>query len=423
MREKVNGFIRSIIRNGFIERTIFKYYLKVDDACEFTAFTSQMNEEDFENYYAKYLKFLSKNKIKDDVLDAIISCFLLNYKEKIDKEYDEKYQVIINYFESLDIKSYSVDRWRSWCQFFISNGMFQVGYICREKGIERLITRRPHIFDGWRRAIVYLEKREFEKALELIRTIRENIVYKTFLGKELISLETYYNSLSPIPEADFEPVFDKKRKEMSEILRGKDVVIIGPAPMEKGFPFKDREYIVIRNNERRKEDDFAYISERKTDITYYNSIGIRRIVENRDFDFFEQFKYVVAKNISVFDESEYKRARKADALNELAYAGVWNALPMILLDISQFKFARLYICGNNLFMSQTPHRKDYITSDLKLGNRTLVKSFSKHEMFSQFYLIKNMYLSDKFVADDELKNVLTLEAIEYARKMEEIYIR
>lgn len=50
-----------------------------------------------------------------------------------DTYHDETYCEILNYFEKVSAYHYSMERWNTLTTLFISNGLFRLGLICRQK--------------------------------------------------------------------------------------------------------------------------------------------------------------------------------------------------------------------------------------------------------------------------------------------------
>jgi len=301
MKDIVRKLLYVHIREGILEKIYIKLVFKVKNISDISAFWNEVPENQFEIHYEKYLPQLFKSKISEEIQTKIIHCFCLNYFGDEKQEYERIYQEILDAFEKIDTKAYSVNRWRTLNQFFICHGMFQVADICRTNAKEKVLTSNKQWGNEWRKAVVCLEERELDKAGCLIKRIEENFWFKTFFSKEVYSLKLYYQLLvdGVLENPKF---FGEKEQEFGKIVKDKEILIIGPAPLQKGFPFEERNYITIRNNELR-EDIEEYKEERVTDIIYYNGEIAKRVQELKTAEFFGKFKFIVLKNRCVWHKN------------------------------------------------------------------------------------------------------------------------
>lgn len=419
MKKIVNRLLDNVLKIGFFETVYLKLIFRVNTACHISAFSLSLSEVEFKQFYENcLLKLLGKKN--NDLKCSIIECLMLLFRNEKSQEYNALYQSILNDFSSMNIEVFSVNRWKTLSSFFTCNGMFQIGEICRCKAKECLLKRKDCFGDEWRKAIVLLENRDFEGALKYINKIERNIILKNFYEEEIISLKIYYELLTGKKILEF-CGYEGKDSDFNDIVKGQELLVIGPAPMKEEFPFEDKDYIAIRNNERRENDDISYKTERKTDISYYNGVGSKWIRENKDLDFIEQFKYVVLKNRDDWKQ-EKMRIRKTLPVDALFFIGTFNVLPIIVIDVWRFNIKSLSVCGNNLFLSKNPHKSDYIAAEQVRKKYDKWRSFAVHEMSSQLLFLRNAYISNRFIPDDELKSVIELSTREYVKQMEEIYV-
>lgn len=419
MKTKISNLIKLSLRIGYFEKKILKHRFKVYTPGDINAFLLQLSEDEFIKFYECRLPKLLNKEDEKGIISNILKCLTLSYREDRKEEYQITYQSIIEQIRELDIYTYSLNRWRTLSEFFISNGMFQLGEICRQKAIENILNRKHRLGDNWRKIPVLLEKREFDKADNLIKKIEKNPIVVLFLKEEIGLLKQYYKMLTK--DNGSSEILDGNEK-FAQLVQGKDLVIIGPAQLRDGFPFEDKDYVVIRNNESREADDESYQAERKTDITYYNYEGGVLINKKKDTDFFKQFKYIVSKNGVKWD-TKIENVRELRPMNSMLFIGTFNMLPIMILDLYQFDVKNLYVCGNNLYLTATPWNSKYLFSaQNKMKEWRLWRSFSIHHMFSQLMFIKNIYLSQQIIVDKELEKVLMLTPMEYAKEMEKIHV-
>lgn len=413
-----NKTLRIILSVGIFEKIKLKKVFNVDSASYISAFSLELPLQEFEAYYIKRMPQLLGKKFSYDTQMDLVKLFCLNYRGDTGDVYESLYCSIIDKFEKVESKKYSVDRWRTLTCFFISNGMFRLADICRVKGEENLLNRKYCWGDEWRKAIVYIQNRQFDKASSFIKKVEENCIFNKFFSEEIYTLKLYYQLL--MGETIDKKDYTDREKEFLEIVQQKEILIIGPAPLNNGISFGKRDYVVIRNNEHR-ERETEYLDELRTDISYYNGAALKWVLKNRQWDFFEQFKYVVLKHRCDWKDG-FQRVRKTLEMDEIFFVGSMNVLPIMVMDLWQFSIKSIYICGNNLYLSKKPYHKNYIGADVRKKKYADWNGFSVHNMFSQLLFLKNAYISGRIIPDEELKRVIELPTWEYAKKMEEIYV-
>lgn len=421
MKKVLYKIIKIELKDGLIENYRLKKWFKVGTASDISAFLLQKGEEEFVHYNRNALSKLMGKIGEGETGKHILECLLSIFRGERREVYEKLYATIIEEISNLNYAIYSSERWKTLSAFFTSNGMFQVGLLCRDKAKENLLNRKFHWGDTWRKAIVYLEDREFEKALVLIKKIEKKVFLNAIIKEEVRVLNLYYELLAE-NEGNVKVLLEKQDNEFGDLVTNKDLLVIGPAPLKDGFPFEEKDYIVIRNNERREPDDESYLNDRKTDITYYNGGGIEWIKTNKKLEFLNQFKYVVLKNRCVWNENSM-RVRKTPPMDDMLFIGTMNVLPIMVLDLQQFNINSLRICGNNLFLSENPYNKNYLSAELDLGTCKQWRAFATHNMFSQLLFLRNSYLNNRFIPDEELKSVLNTSLKDYATKMEKIYVK
>ena len=175
--------------------------------------------------------------------------------------------------------------------------------------------------------------------------------------------------------------------------------------------------VIVRNNVMLSNIS----SDIKIHISYCNGLGIQKMVNSDGLDAYLDSKYIdwiaIKAEEKCINDDNQKIHRTPD-VSKIMYMGTANMLPIMAVDLMFHSSQRIYICGNNLFLTNKPHAKDYVHQP---NMETIRNSFVVHNLFSQHCLLKQLFDNGLIKTDEELGNVLSISTLEYAEAMEKLY--
>lgn len=392
-------------------------------AYELSADAMKIEKDKETSFYQTVISFLFPSATaqqKDDIFSVIMRV----RQNHCDDALKADYRKLQNDFESMKLTVYSPQRWKSISAFFISNGLFYLGEICREKSRDSLLKRQYRLGDHWRRCVWYLEMNDLENARKEIDLTASGWFMKKFRKRDIGCVKIYYNVLSK-PPIGSEPVFqydiseyepeDERDKAFHAYAKEQDFLIIGPAPRQGDIPWGSEHKKVIRSNDRGEEHG----KDPASSLSYYNGPGSRWITKNGGESFCSRFDFVVVKHAT--KDFDVKNMHRVGDFNCILPAGHLNMLPVMIIDLRYNEAGGIYVCGNNLFFSKNPWKKGYQSAQSDWNRTNFWPGLCNHEIYSQFHMLQNTYRSQAFTADEELDRVLSMTVREYAIGMEKIY--
>ena len=314
-------------------------------------------------------------------------------------------------------------------QIAMSSGLFVLAYAVREKNeefvieqadIKGFLTKRNAVKLFW----CYVKRGYDDKARSLLESSaikRTPHVY--FVIRELCM------ALGLLPR-DFSEVEKKtENKAFADYVRDKRIAIIGPSSSgtDNSEEIKRDFDIIIRITYRGIENLPEAEHELVPQISYYNKrvCGLLFTDSNVNCDFLKDLDFVVLKqhNRQIYHKvSQFTNVRFAISCRpKFFFLGHTNMVPAILEDLSSYRPFCVKIFNANLFLSDNLYSKKYITLNHSLfdGNRIrLWRSFSIHNIISQYDYVRQLYLRELIEADTRLSEILNLGTAEYMNQLE-----
>ena len=205
-----------------------------------------------------------------------------------------------------------------------------------------------------------------------------------------------------------------------EVVRGRSVAIIGPAPKAEEIHDEiDAFDVVIRPNYQGDVDP-SYGT--RTHVSYYN--GSRLL--SRRAEILEKaasLPWLVAARgsdemlRSMFPSHPGIRSAERAAPHFVHAAPL--AIPIMLADVLRFSPARVKVFCVDFFRSQAAYRQGYHRN--KIGSDAVAHSIRIHDPFSSFSYVTQLHRAKLCEADGVAGEVLSLGREEYAASMQELY--
>lgn len=401
-----NQSIIDRIRNNRIRKK-----LGVVSFSDVTADKKRIPQENIIDFYEKSLDVLFHHKMEDKI-KSIISHAIYNFYTKKNNDIHEL-QMVEQYLRNMNAKEIAIPNWKAISTFFMSNGMFRIALIAREKYKERLLSTKGRVY-SWERVRVYLENENFSKALKGIKKIESSAgmrhAYQIGIATAKRFVQIMLDSKQSLKDSREMEAGDK---DFYDMLKGKKIVIEGPAP-DIEYPDSDDDVLYIRNN------DFFERLERKTDITYLNYDAFKLYTEKYK-EYRNKWKYICLKATDKdFQLSEHMRMTSNPT--GIFLMGHTHMLPLMLFDLAG---EDIYVTGNNLMITTACHNEKY-TSKIEIENiekssAALCNALANHDAISQYLFLQKLYHSKLFEADRQLTYVMTLGVENYCKKMDEVH--
>ena len=276
-------------------------------------------------------------------IKKISSCIALLWQQGCFDTYKQLNADICSYWSQIPWRALKIWRWRVLYRVAMTNGMFELALILREKyktSIKKTIDKKYM----WRKLQCAFEDDELKKAQELIEEIRLSQNYVNYCSNDIKKAELFLNILKnekkPIDESAF-----------FNYIRGKKIQILGPIGKEDNI-ISD---IKIRLNENciREGKD-------KPDIVYYNGEHYETIYKNKK-EILRAFTFVVVKK---FLGNEDSNIREFVNFQSLLLVGFPQMIPLVLCDLNVGAPRSIYVTGVNLFTTQKVHNESYMSANL-----------------------------------------------------------
>ena len=318
------------------------------------------------------------------------------------------------YLERLSQSDTKKLSWRKWdCLRFLmcGKGLLQMSHVCREKAISRLYEHRK-AYGALRRIACEIERGNYDSAYALVKS-KSFLALKLFDKKQYLQCEDICATLS-----EGKKIADK----FGEYVEGKRIVILGPAPHDKGMTDYDEDKdIIARFTYRGKEYIPECDKEIPTNVSYYNGLA-ETYMESHDISAFKRdLEFICYKRQEAkeqFDEFPFKR--RIHLFDPCIVFGQAYMMPNAVFDCMHYNVSSIYVRNCNLYMAKEYYDRNYSSMEDK-GNQFRLYTFAVHDYEGQFNLLKALYATGKFQCDEECRNVLSLSVEEYIRNMEIIF--
>jgi hypothetical protein len=211
----------------------------------------------------------------------------------------------------------------------------------------------------------------------------------------------------------------------AQMIKGKRLAIIGPSNSMLDQESILSEYdLIIRMNYRGKEFLSKNQNKLLPNISYYSSLGLSKLdkdkfdtkeITNLDFAVFRQIRYTYQR--------EMLNAQKARCFVETPlffFSGSGNLLQCIIMDLSLFEPDNITIFCADLYLAKDRYHKGYKIPGTDQDTLDFWRSFSAHNIISQYEYVMHLYKRNLIDADETLSEVLSLGTERYLFEMEQI---
>lgn len=341
----------------------------------------------------------------------------------------EKYEALLRKLKEIDSKVLSASQWKKLSGMLTANGLFKMGYVCREKAVQEILRnskKTTYLLESFN---AYMELADYERAGKQLNKLQGKWLFKKYCKETLELCENFYAILTHDKEK-LQKNYQKAvgiEKEYYEFVEKNRVAIIGPAPGKTEDLEKIKELeATVRFNYRGKNTMDDNQKDITTGIAFYNTRCSRWVQkETDDKTFLDDVKFIVCKKglNHCYPETQQDKIRNAIVINNTFLIGIPNGLPILMMDLCLCGKEQIEVYCNNLYLS-----KNVWTGNYNLHTKAEQKELfwwpvlAQHEMTSQFLFLQNMYKAGLIVADEELQWVLEHDVEDYISKMEELWV-
>lgn len=227
-------------------------------------------------------------------------------------------------------------------------------------------------------------------------------------------------------ESEFLKDYINDNVEFYNYINNKKVSLVTPTEVSS-FDAKDIDSsdVVVRiNYSSQGQGCDSSHKGNKTDLSYYNKVTMKKVCDENQGELPIDLKFSVHKPGS---ESSSNNARSFISFDDVLLNGAFNMIPNALFDLLLFTPKKIKIYHSDMQVKPTVRVKNYyetgsILNDGEEYKKSFSRSFSIHDPFGQFHLMKRIVRNNKRVIVDEgLSKVLDLSIDDYARQLTDNY--
>lgn len=334
--------------------------------------------------------------------------YQLKNKEKTILEINNEY---VPKFEMYPASKLSWKKWNNMRYVLTWNGMLYLGHICREKSEKMLLSGR-----GRNGILARLTNKIEHGCFDEVEAMFKSPAFHEIYMLDRKSYEECKECL--------ETIMGRKKTVdcFGDYIKGKRVVIMGPAKHSDYFEDYDREHDrIVRFTYRGKEFLSQCDKDLPVDIAYYNGVALNYVLGCKNKEFLNGLQFMTIKGRTEWAGANDVSCniRNADMFFVGVTFGQTNMVPNAIFDCMHYECDSIYVRNCNLFFAKEDHEAGYDLKDKKVSDRW--REFAIHDFEGQFNLMKSFYEYGIFECDEECKDVLQMTNEEYILGMEQIY--
>ncbi len=395
------------------------------------------NNNNFKNYFLH--KAFKQNKVRSNLIEEkwwSDFIFLTTLPEgskfqEINKSLISQIEYTgfnsLEYFEILHIYSLS-----------LRFSLFELAYHLRKKS-QKIALNYPTSIkkkESWKfkaKLSALLEKgnfSEFDKIIQEFKSPWEQEKYLLQYLRQILSKNknTLINDM--IMELD-----SKQDKNFRKFVEGKEIVIVGPIPVDLEDGHKiDKFDVVLRLNH--KNNKTIIDSKRKgsrCEITYLNGSHTKEISKNGSLEWPTSIEWLSCKELSHaeeilkrlnLDEVNIKNLniRGIQQVEPALFNGSLNNLVNVIMDLSRYNPKSIFLYHFDLMITKN-RINNYLTKNVVNKNLTKLnlESFATHDPITQFIILKSFWERDYIKGDERFENIIKMSIEDYMKVLQKTY--
>ena len=210
-----------------------------------------------------------------------------------------------------------------------------------------------------------------------------------------------------------------EKSNMLNLVKNKRIIIIGPAYDEE-INTKNQYDVCVSANFLSGRDD-------KVDISYYGNIikdvGAKKVLTSfKDLEFAcVTPEFLKLLNLTPIQALKVRGIEKDLRLLLLNFRSRPNMIQDIVIDLLKHNPKKIYLCGINFYINKKIYRDNlyskFFSSEKK--NKSILENLRvAHDPFSNFIILKNIWINGLIDVSKEVEKIISLSEIEYAKKLE-----
>ncbi len=251
-----------------------------------------------------------------------------------------------------------------------------------------------------------------------IQLIKSWIKKKNFSKFDKNSSKVILNYLKIISHENLDTSALEK-SNMINLVKNKRIIIIGPADDEE-INTKNQYDVCVSANFLSGRDD-------KVDISYYGNIiknvGAKKVSTSfKDIEFAcVTPEFLKLLNLTPIQASKVRGIEKDLRLLLFNFRSRPNMIQDIVIDLLKHNPKKIYLCGINFYINKKIYRDNlyskFFPSEKK--NKSILESLrGAHDPFSNFIILKNIWINGLIDVSKEVEKIISLTEVEYAKKLE-----
>lgn len=285
-------------------------------------------------------------------------------------------------------------------------GLFYLAAICHKKSIEQVLNETNGDL-ALIRIGALIELRQRQELVCESRSILQSAKFKK-LDKHL------KESLEIFGKVEEKIELMNDNKDVGDYFAAKKLCLVGPAYNVNEDYLLDKCIIRISDFANKHNCEKGDIS---TKVVFYNGRDVEQ-VNRGEKNISGEFDFIYAKHKLVENHKNCIQIKMSD---DFFIDGTMNMLQIILFEMNKYRnFDSLQIYGMNLYCGNM-YIDDHPHKEVHTVGVNQWWSFTAHNIFMQFDIVKFFWTIGLFVPDVELKRVLEMDTLEYAYRIQQLY--
>jgi tetratricopeptide (TPR) repeat protein len=347
---------------------------------------------------------------------------------------DELTHNIQKEINNTNIEILSVNEWLLLYDVLNWNGLFEVGWVAREKAIHRAyqqVDAQPNDVT----ALIMATRASIEQGNLTLANQFINRLVKTNCNSQQLNELIAYKCLHEGNIEGFRSSWPYPAKLVDlgfqEYIRGKSVAIVGPAPTGALDGEEIDSFDVIIRFNYRGEQSMGDAGEygTKTHISLYNAHTIRYFVAYNQLDILSNLDFCLIRRPRYdlddlgWDKNKIRLIYETD---NIFYKSL-NGVPAVLFDVLLQGADKVKLFKTNFYLTTQHHFEKYRgrseTDFADFPLRKIQTVVANHDLISQVIFTQNLWKAGLVHADEQCCTVLNLSEIDYLSSIKNTLIK
>ncbi|EDZ92896.1 glycosyl transferase group 1, partial [Limnospira maxima CS-328] len=371
------------------------------------------------------------NRLPESLINSIVTCVDVIRKNQVNSSDDLTSSNIKQEIHHTNTEVLSVKQWLLLYDVLSWNGLFESGFVARQKAIDKAYQQGDAQPNNITALIVAaraaIDQGDFTAANRFI-----NRLAKTNCNSQQLSELRAYKYLQ---EGDIEGFrnswpYPPRLADLhfQEYIRGKSVAVVGPAPtgILDGEEI-DSFDVVIRFNYR-GEGSIGDAREygTKTNVSLYNAHTIRYFVTHNQLDILSNLDFSLIRrprhdvDALGWDKSKIRLIYETD---NIFYKSL-NGAPAVLFDVLLQGADRVKLFKTNFYLTSQHHSEKYRGRDesdfAEFPLEKIQPVLANHDLVSQVGFTRSLWKAGLVDVDEQCSEIIKLSTRDYFSKIETV---